>query len=326
MLFSGANVPPPVAVSAAAVNISRKRKFMRNGYMNFNYPEEAVLLSGEEESVVRRDSEITCPICFETLNEAAITRCGHTFCLKCVQRAVKVTSRCPKCTTTLSVEEGKDIFPNFVVNELIAKRKAEDATVFLRNRHITHIADLQKTPLASLMDPDSNLSIVQVDQLMKVLNAKRMRLKIESEYSQMVLLREFLTQIKQEKSEEFHKLRRELGVINQDLAAAEGQIKYEERLVSEVGNEVSLAETSQPTIEQKKGIFSHYSDLVDAYFTMRSAHVNFPPGEAGDPVVTQETATVAYSDPIGDSVVPSHPRPVQEPLKTFANSLTQLTR
>ena len=34
-----------------------------------------------------------CPICFELINEAHMTRCGHTFCYACLLRTIEQTAR-----------------------------------------------------------------------------------------------------------------------------------------------------------------------------------------------------------------------------------------
>ena len=66
------------------------------------------------------------PICFELINEAYVSRCGHSFWFvshtarllfhflfcssKCLQRTVESHHRCPKCQLSL---QSSDIFPNY---------------------------------------------------------------------------------------------------------------------------------------------------------------------------------------------------------------------
>jgi hypothetical protein len=57
------------------------------------------------------DSEFTCPICFDMIDAAHVTKCGHSFCQVCIQTALEHTHRCPKCNTPCSIQ--KDVFPNF---------------------------------------------------------------------------------------------------------------------------------------------------------------------------------------------------------------------
>ncbi|XP_028156240.1 uncharacterized RING finger protein C548.05c-like [Ostrinia furnacalis] len=40
-----------------------------------------------------------CPICWDKMgsNPLASTKCGHVYCLKCLERSLKVEKRCPTC-------------------------------------------------------------------------------------------------------------------------------------------------------------------------------------------------------------------------------------
>ena len=72
------------------------------------------------------DAELTCPICFDLIDCAHVTKCGHSFCLTCIQTALEHTHRCPKCNTPCSIV--KDIFPNFTLNQIIERFKEESNT------------------------------------------------------------------------------------------------------------------------------------------------------------------------------------------------------
>lgn len=50
---------------------------------------------------------LTCPICLEQLSskmEPTSTRCGHIFCAKCLQQAVKNVHKCPTCKATVRLK------------------------------------------------------------------------------------------------------------------------------------------------------------------------------------------------------------------------------
>ncbi|KPJ07597.1 putative RING finger protein C548.05c [Papilio machaon] len=52
----------------------------------------------------RKSNQIgSCPICWEELgkNPLVSTKCGHVFCLKCLERSLKVEKRCPNCRIIL---------------------------------------------------------------------------------------------------------------------------------------------------------------------------------------------------------------------------------
>jgi E3 ubiquitin-protein ligase RFWD2 len=82
------------------------------------------LFSGVMPTLEDKDNEFVCPICFNLLREAHMTRCGHTFCYECILKCFESNTRCPKCNFDL---EGRkdDIFPNFLLNELVAKHRVK---------------------------------------------------------------------------------------------------------------------------------------------------------------------------------------------------------
>ena len=41
--------------------------------------------------------DVTCAICLSILHEPASLQCGHTFCSRCVQTALRRTAACPVC-------------------------------------------------------------------------------------------------------------------------------------------------------------------------------------------------------------------------------------
>lgn len=61
------------------------------------------------------DAELTCPICFDLIDVAHVTKCGHSFCQGCIQTALEHTHRCPKCNTPCTIN--KDVFPNFTCKQ-----------------------------------------------------------------------------------------------------------------------------------------------------------------------------------------------------------------
>ena len=61
------------------------------------------------------------PICFDMIEEAYMTKCGHSFCYKCIHQSLEDNNRCPKCNYV--VDNIDHLYPNFLVNELILKQK-----------------------------------------------------------------------------------------------------------------------------------------------------------------------------------------------------------
>lgn len=54
-------------------------------------------------------SDFICPICFQVIDEPHVTKCGHTYCFKCISLALEQSNRCPECSKTVDA-----IFPNLL--------------------------------------------------------------------------------------------------------------------------------------------------------------------------------------------------------------------
>ena len=50
-----------------------------------------------------------CPVCFEVIGSInqCITPCGHTFCLICMLKCIKLNNSCP-CCRTIIIENNED--------------------------------------------------------------------------------------------------------------------------------------------------------------------------------------------------------------------------
>ncbi len=70
--------------------------------------------------------ELKCPICVETIQDAFVTACGHTFCYPCISTHLKNKHSCPSCSNYLTQEH---IHPNFLLNK-VSGTKAEQWQCF----------------------------------------------------------------------------------------------------------------------------------------------------------------------------------------------------
>ena len=59
-----------------------------------------------------------CIICSEIFEKCCITKCGHSFCEKCILNCVNINNCCPTCKTHLNKTE---IFKNYLVDDIISK-------------------------------------------------------------------------------------------------------------------------------------------------------------------------------------------------------------
>jgi len=160
-----------------------------------------------------KNIDYLCPICFELLREAHMTKCGHTFCYDCLLQTIDQTARCPKCNHTIDSQD--QIFPNFLLNELVSKYRASVENAL---RSSTTLSQSDMTGIKSLLASKADvLCLSEVDFMLNVLTAKRQQLAATSLLAQQQLLREFLQHLKKQKDEQLFSLQREASVIQADL-------------------------------------------------------------------------------------------------------------
>ena len=187
------------------------------------------VLHGIGGTIEDKNNDYLCPICFELIDEAHITRCGHTFCYRCITKSLEINGRCPKCSDILSQQ---DIFPNFVLNELVSKYKSR----------IKGIAELSysdgKRGLGSEISVPSNdglrdfvaaesanLTLPDVNVMLEVLTQRKQLLEAESCVAQNKLLHEFLQNLLHQKEERERQLHKEIALIKKDMKVVEKILK-----------------------------------------------------------------------------------------------------
>uniref|UniRef100_A0A8B9EML9 LON peptidase N-terminal domain and ring finger 2 n=1 Tax=Anser cygnoides TaxID=8845 RepID=A0A8B9EML9_ANSCY len=65
-------------------------------------PENTVIASGEIPTTLVDASDFECSLCMRLFYEPVTTPCGHTFCLKCLERCLDHNPHCPLCKEKLS--------------------------------------------------------------------------------------------------------------------------------------------------------------------------------------------------------------------------------
>lgn len=61
------------------------------------------------------DKDFLCPICFQTMEDAFVTNCGHSFCYTCITTHLNNRSNCPSCARYLTSEH---LIPNFLLSKV----------------------------------------------------------------------------------------------------------------------------------------------------------------------------------------------------------------
>ncbi|XP_067894108.1 E3 ubiquitin-protein ligase COP1 isoform X2 [Heterodontus francisci] len=178
------------------------------------------LLNGLVNSYEDKTSDFVCPICFEMIEEAHMTKCGHSFCYKCIRQSLEVSNRCPKCNYV--IDNVDQLYPNFLVNELILKQKQRSEEKRLKLEH-PNGHRWQAIQDVLITDQDS-LDLANVNLMLELIIQKKQQLEAESQAAQLQILMEFLQEAKRNKKEQLDQLQKELNVLEEDIKRVEGLI------------------------------------------------------------------------------------------------------
>ncbi|XP_046385178.1 E3 ubiquitin-protein ligase COP1-like isoform X1 [Ischnura elegans] len=198
-----------------------------------------------------RNNDYLCPICFDLIDEAHITRCGHTFCFKCICRSLEASSRCPKCGSP--IPDIDSLFPNFLLNELVSKYRQRTSA---SGRAIQGVGEsTEGTHEGGLRDfvasESRRLSLPDVNALLEVLTQRKHLLEAESCAAQNRLLHEFLRHLLRQKEEQLAQLGKEVALVRKDLAQVEAILRDVQEKCPKV-NDSGIEEGATSQVEQPK--------------------------------------------------------------------------
>ena len=185
------------------------------------------VLNGIGGTVEDKNNHYLCPICLDLIQEAHITKCGHTFCYSCISKSLESSGRCPKCG--FAVGNVDNIFPNFLLNELISKYKAKSKV--MRELSLSQGSSREgvETPVDGLRDfvatESQHLSLPDVNVILEVLTQRKNILESESFVSQNKLLQEFLKNLLEMKKAQSQLLSKEIVLIKKDLEEVDSILK-----------------------------------------------------------------------------------------------------
>ncbi|KAM3915582.1 E3 ubiquitin-protein ligase COP1 [Leptodactylus fuscus] len=258
------------------------------------------LCNGLINSYEDKSNDFVCPICFDMIEEAYMTKCGHSFCYKCIHQSLEDNNRCPKCNYV--VDNIDHLYPNFLVNELILKQKQrfDDKRLKLdpSNGHRWQIfQDL-------LVTDQDNLDLANVNLMLQLLVQKKRQLEAESHAAQVQILMEFLKVARRNKREQLEQIQKELSVVEEDIKRVEEMSglyspRSEDSTVPQFeapspshSSIIDSTEYSQPPgfsgnsqtkkqpwynstlASRRKRLTAHFEDLEQCYFSTRMARVS----------------------------------------------------
>lgn len=246
--------------------------------------------SGVNGSYEDKDSDFLCPICFDLIDEAHMTKCGHTFCYRCITESLKTANRCPKCNFV--IENMSAIFPNFMLNELVLKHrnKVKEKRARLDQQNVPDSLDGFENLI------EENMDLANVNQLLELLRNKKRQLEDDGRLSQNMILKDFLTQVKQKKELQLSEVQQEISILDEDTRCLEERINtykskypylpdhsvpngYDPNIAStssssalcqegfNTGSSKPPAKTTMASTMRK--VQQHFDDLEQAYFNTR---------------------------------------------------------
>lgn len=265
---SGSGVGRPV--HSSAVSIGTRVSSGRPGSTTVGSSRKRPLLNplcnGLLNSYEDKSNDFVCPICFEMIEEAYMTKCGHSFCYKCIRQSLEDNNRCPKCNYV--VDSIDQLYPNFLVNELILKQKQRSDEKRLKLDH-SNGHRWQTFQDAIGTDQDS-LDLANVNLMLELLVQKKKQLEADSHSAQLQILMEFLKEARRNKREQLEQIQKELGVLEEDIKRVEE--------MSGLYSPVSESDHSRhldSTVPQFEAPSPSHSSIID------STEYSQPPGFSG---------------------------------------------
>lgn len=248
----------------------------------------AVALNGISSTVDDKNVDFLCPICFDLIIEAHITKCGHTFCYQCINYSIDSNKRCPKCNSPLTSSD--QIFPNYLLGELIAKYKVK----MQLKEHVDGAGSHSSTDgLKQFLTSESEkLTLPDVNVMLDILKQRKELLESESNTAQNKLLYEFLKHLLRQKEDQKAQITKEIKLVRSDLSDVQQLLKSEPGddipMNQEIAQMLDKMETknalgnedgfntfrsesmSANFVSRKRRMHAHFDDFVKSYFSVRS--------------------------------------------------------
>lgn len=224
-------------------------------------------------------SDYSCPVCYELIHEAYITKCGHSFCYSCISRAIEAKSSCPKCGNLLSGGI-RDIFPNLALEKLVNNYKLLNGRKLENSSKLGMVHSLRGFVTAE----SKKLSLPDVDAMLELLTRRKRKLEAESALAQNRLLFDFLERLLCDKESQLRRVGKQVELIKKDVSFVKKMLKeWEAKRPLPLDTEKSdnalsivngLNNCSHANIQRRR-MCTHFDDFVDSYFSLRAKELVF---------------------------------------------------
>ncbi|XP_073393412.1 E3 ubiquitin-protein ligase COP1 isoform X1 [Physcomitrium patens] len=198
--FAQGSVEPHVS------SVERVKQEPRTGYWSEDDVKCKVAVSTNSDL----DKDFLCPICIQTMKDACLTACGHSFCYACITTHLNNKKNCPCCGLYLT---NNQLFPNFLLNKLLVKASASQLC--------SNASPAEHLRLALQQDVD--FPVIELDSLMHLLSEKKRKAEQEEAETNMEILLEFLRRSQQQKQEDLYLIQGDLQFLTEDISTVEKQ-------------------------------------------------------------------------------------------------------
>uniref|UniRef100_A0A8C9ZJV9 COP1 E3 ubiquitin ligase n=1 Tax=Sander lucioperca TaxID=283035 RepID=A0A8C9ZJV9_SANLU len=259
------SVPTLAAVPSSRGAFSLSRPSASSGSRKKSL-HQAPLYNGLLNSYEDKSNDFVCPICFEMIEEAHMTKCGHSFCFKCIRQSLEDSNRCPKCNYI--VDNVDQLYPNFLVNELILKQKQRSDEKRLK---LDHPNGSRWQVFQDVLSPDQeNLDLANVNLMLELLVQKKKQLEAVSKGLRVI-------------RHQLEQLQKELSFLEEDIKRVEVKSQRKYHPITELTvllNTLGLfCQGKRQTwynstlASRRKRLTAHFEDLEQCYFSNKMSRI-----------------------------------------------------
>uniref|UniRef100_A0A8C4DS32 COP1 E3 ubiquitin ligase n=1 Tax=Dicentrarchus labrax TaxID=13489 RepID=A0A8C4DS32_DICLA len=198
---------------------------------------------------------------------------------KCIRQSLEDSNRCPKCNYI--VDNVDQLYPNFLVNELILKQKQRSEEKRLKLDHPVSANGSRWQVFQDVLSPDQeNLDLANVNLMLELLVQKKKQLEAESQAAQRQILMEFLKEARRNKREQLEQLQKELNFLEEDIKRVEVKscvtkpLFYAAVCSKRKGKGGKRQTWYNSTLaSRRKRLTAHFEDLEQCYFSNKMSRI-----------------------------------------------------
>jgi len=174
-----------------------------------------------------------------------MSKCGHSFCYKCILRSLDYSNQCPTCRAFIG--DPTQLFPNHSLNDMALKYRRNQQCLAASTSSCTPAAKRKKLMELLRSGNSGDLDLPEVNNLLKLLQAQKTEMEAKDELCDVLLLKEFLRTLQKKKRQTLLLLQREINLIDGDLAIVD-EMEKKHQSTSLPSTSRSSFSTSSPSL------------------------------------------------------------------------------